>query len=491
MNQANFFSETKTIKTRIALEEGAYEEQNYEVNTDFTVYLKDKTQLKDNDYLNKASLVILNSTMTSNEGEQELPSFDIYDKKKVGEFESFPDGSKFPISSFSFYENGTIVDIKFPEFTDEYNGQILKELVEKVIPKLSRNRTEDNANGLNIKTRTDRKKKTLIEEEKPQQYLSFKGSKFSRTVQRDFEDDKLTDIKSKSDIVLVSTPEEDEKVFGVKEFYFQSESNIILKEIKEGLIELGNILRRFNINFDLINNHDLLEIEDPNLGQQSQINTYGLIKQAKRRKGDQGGDGEGDEDEDEDDGERRLGYSISADQTFNIGKYNVLGQTVTVKYHVAVKNGKPINEIIIDSKLGTTTIGNTGVSLKGSWSKTITIFKFAFPAFPLVSINAKAKGTISWAVSVTSGSGSSVKLSASLGGTISLGCEVKAGWDAIVSFSGGVEGVIVSATGSATIENKKVTKNFSISGGKIVVYLDRDVFGKKKRVAEKTLFNGW
>jgi len=36
-----------------------------------------------------------------------------------------------------------------------------------------------------------------------------------------------------------------------------------------------------------------------------------------------------------------------------------------------------------------------------------------------------------------------------------------------------------------TIENKKVTKNFSISGGKIVVYLDRAVFGKKKRVAEK------
>ena len=283
MNQANFFSETKTIKTRIALEEGAYEEQNYEVNTDFMVYLKDRTQLKDNDYLNKAYLVILNSTMTSNEGEQELPSFDIYDKKKVGEFESFPDGSKFPISSFSFYENGTIVDIKFPEFTDEYNGQILKELVEKVIPKLSRNRTEDNANGLNIKTRTDRKKKTLFEEEKPQQYLSFKGSKFSRTVQRDFEDDKLTDIKSKSDIVLVSTPEEDEKVFGAKEFYFQSESNIILKEIKEGLIKLGNILRRFNINFDLINNHDLLEIEDPNLGQQSQINTNKASKEKKRR----------------------------------------------------------------------------------------------------------------------------------------------------------------------------------------------------------------
>ena len=54
-----------------------------------------------------------------------------------------------------------------------------------------------------------------------------------------------------------------------------------------------------------------------------------------------------------------------------------------------------------------------------------------------------------------------------------------------------VEGTIVNASGSATIQNKKVTKNFSISGGKIVIYLDRSVFKKKKRVAEKTLFNGW
>ena len=88
---------------------------------------------------------------------------------------------------------------------------------------------------------------------------------------------------------------------------------------------------------------------------------------------------------------RRLGYSISADKTFNIGKYDVLGQSVTVKYHVAVQNGKPINEIIISSNLGTTKIGNTGVSLSGGWSRTITIFKFAFPAFPLITLNAKAQ----------------------------------------------------------------------------------------------------
>ena len=44
MNQSNFYTEKKTVNTRIALEEGSYEEQNYEVNTNFMVYFKDKTQ---------------------------------------------------------------------------------------------------------------------------------------------------------------------------------------------------------------------------------------------------------------------------------------------------------------------------------------------------------------------------------------------------------------------------------------------------------------
>ena len=189
--------------------------------------------------------------------------------------------------------------------------------------------------------------------------------------------------------------------------------------------------------------------------------------------------------------DRRLGYSISADRTFDIGKYDVLGQSVTVQYHVGVKNGNPINEIIIKSNLGKTIIGNTGVTLKGSWSKTIPIFSFAFPAFPLVSLNAHVFGSISWGVSVASGSGSYVKLSASLSGTLSLGCEVKAGWDPIISFAGGVEGVIVSASGYAEIQNGSVTKKFDINAGRIYIYLDRSIFGDKERVGEKTLFNGW
>ena len=83
VNQANFFTENKKINTKIALTPENYEEQDYEVNTDFMVYLKDKTQLGFNDNLYRASIIILKSKMTTKDEEYDLPSFDINDENKV------------------------------------------------------------------------------------------------------------------------------------------------------------------------------------------------------------------------------------------------------------------------------------------------------------------------------------------------------------------------------------------------------------------------
>ena len=337
INQVNYFTENKNINTKIALSKDSFNEQNYEVNTDFMVYLRDKIKIKENDYLYKACLVILKSEMTTKDEKYDLPSFNLRDKNKIKEFKSNPNGSKFPITSFSFFENGTISEIKYPISTDEYHTQTLKELTEKVIPKLSRNRTEDNNNGLKIKTRTDRKKKTLIEEEKPKKYYSFKGSKFSKFVEREFEDDELTNITTKTDIYLQSNSEDGEEILVANDFYFNSISNIISygygpftrpskgecgffdeEDEEESLDNTKNCVSFFDDLMDEINSETNQNTNDKN------NNNLEV---------------------------RRLGTysSISADQTFNIGKYNVLGQTVTVKYHVAVSKGNQINEIIIDS----------------------------------------------------------------------------------------------------------------------------------------------
>ena len=472
VNQANFFAETKKVNTKMALTKDKYEEQTYEVNTDFMVYLKDKTQLGNNDNLYSASLVILKSKMTTKDKEYELPSFDIRDEKQRKEFEANPNGSKYPVGYFTFYENGTIEDIQFPESADEYNIKTLKELIEKVIPKLARNRTEDNSNGLKIKTRTDRKKKTLIEEEKPKQYYTFKGSKFSKSVERDFEDDKLTDIRTKSDIHLQSNPEEGTQTLGANDFYFKTESNIKAYEWGwEYYVNNGNGGGGYAMSASI--NPSLISIP-------FKQNKYGdsfkkkPLHTALTKK------------------IRRLGQfgSISAEETFNIGKYDVLGQSVTLQYHVGVSNGNPFNEIIIVSDLGTTTIGNDGITLKGSWNEREAIFTFVFPNFPLISIDACIEGTISWEVKYT-GKGTSTVLSAYLNGILTLGLEAKVGWDALVSLSGGVEGEIINASGYATIKNGSVVKHFTINAGKLVLYMDKSVLGNRERVAEKTLYKGW
>ena len=66
--------------------------------------LKDRTHLKENDYLNTASLVIMKSKMATKDEEYELPSFDVRDESKIKELELNPKGSH-QVAYFSFYEN--------------------------------------------------------------------------------------------------------------------------------------------------------------------------------------------------------------------------------------------------------------------------------------------------------------------------------------------------------------------------------------------------
>ena len=56
---------------------------------------------------------------------------------------------------------------------------------------------------------------------------------------------------------------------------------------------------------------------------------------------------------------RKLGFDFDVDKTFYIKTFSFLGQKLTYKYRVAVKNGKEINEIIIDSALGSFKVGNS------------------------------------------------------------------------------------------------------------------------------------
>ena len=462
--QVNYFSETKTAKTKYSFTSGETEEKENVINTNFIVLLHEKTPTE-NGFIVTASLVILDAKLDG----EELSSFDIFNEAKIKEFEKNPDGTKYPMAKFTFYEDGKIIDIKVPNTMDRYNAESVEALIESIIPKLTRNRTEDEDNGLDIQTRTEKKKKTYTEETKPKQYLDFHGSIYSKKVIRSLENDQLTDVNSNSNIYLQSNPEEGEDIFAFRDFNFNIDSNIISTKVDLEQKDLSELVQKLSEKFTFVKSGDLI---------QSYIDKEKIEDKVEEI-----------EIEPTPENLRRLGFSIKADKTFDIKSFTVLGQTIKIKYRVAVIDGNAINELIISSNLGTFKFGNTGISYthKKTYSYTVTIFTFTFPNFPAVSVGVLATGSLTYQISWASGPA----LTASLTGTLSATAQIKAGWDSIASLTAGASGVIASASGSATIKSGSVTKSFSFNYGKITCFISGKLFGKEILRRDFTVFEGW
>jgi hypothetical protein len=467
--QANYFSEKKTVSTRISFENGPTENKQYVLDSNFVVFLTEK---KEN--LNTAILVLLDSNMSSEEGQTELGHLNIFDEKEIKELEANPDGSKYPMAVFKFDDDGKIEEIKLPNNMDEYNAESIVELIEKVIPKLSRNRQEDMSNGLDIKTRKSKNKRTIVQRQTPRQYEAFKGSSSAKVVRTEIEDDQITRIESNSNIQLHSQPEEEQIIFGPKDFSFDLRSNIESKEVKYDEKENVELVIKLAEKFTLIDSKDLLEsIKAKKEEQKKQEEVIATETRPLRQ----------------------LSFPISASKEFKIASFNLLGQTITIKYVVSISKSSATNKIVISSNLGSFTFGNGGCSGEAgnTYSYYKHIFTFVFPNFPAVSVGCYASGSLSWKIGFQSGSGTGAKYYASLSGVLKLGAEIKAGWDAIASLSAYAEGTVADASGKVTFSNGSVAKGsgFSLKMGGLVAGIRGCLFSKKIELVKHTIFSGW
>ena len=113
---------------------------------------------------------------------------------------------------------------------------------------------------------------------------------------------------------------------------------------------------------------------------------------------------------------RNLGFDFTASRTFNLGSFNVTGQTVSIKYVVRMTKTQCQNKIVITSGLGSFEFGNTGMSSIGKGSKNYTtqIFKFTIPNFYSGTIAGIAKGSLSWDIISKSANKYVVELSGEL-----------------------------------------------------------------------------
>ena len=474
--QANYFSETKTINTRIGFTSGITQDNEQKIYTNFMVMQKDRKELKNNDFLNTATLVILDTKLENKNELKEINSFNIYNEENIKEFESNPDGAKYPMAVFSFYENGTIADILLPNNMDNYNAQTIVELIESVVPKLTRNRTEDICNGLEINTLKRNKKKVFVESISPREIPDFKGSRFVKSIEREIDNEQLTKIKTQANLELKTELEENENSFGLKDFKYETKSEIVSTGLKEekGTAELIN---KFIEHYTLIKSQDLLEYLAKNKKDQI-IGRYEITEEQIKS----------------DNNLRNLISfdNFNGDATILVTTFNVLDCDIKIQIRYGAKNGEAFGEIIFTANQGKVSFGSNGITASTTiktWSGEVPVFTFDFPPMPIIGLSLIAGGSVKIQGSISS---EKEQLELSITGSLYAKVEIKAGWDKVASVAAGAKGTIISSSIKGAINlSGDLSTSGSLSAGDITIYVNGKTLGLEVFSYEWKVFDGW
>lgn len=474
--QANYFSETKTINTRIGFTSGITQDNEQKIYTNFMVMQKDRKELKNNDFLNTATLVILDTKLENKNELKEINSFNIYNEENIKEFESNPDGAKYPMAVFSFYENGTIADILLPNNMDNYNAQTIIELIESVVPKLTRNRTEDISNGLEINTLKRNKKKVFVESISPREIPDFKGSRFVKSIEREIDNEQLTKIKTQANLELKTELEENENSFGLKDFKYETKSEIVSTGLKEekGTAELIN---KFIEHYTLIKSQDLLEYLAKNKKDQI-IGRYEITEEQLKS----------------DNNLRNLISfdNFNGDVTILVTTFNVLNCDIKIQIRYGAKNGEAFGEIIFTANQGKVSFGSNGITASTTiktWKGEVPVFTFDFPPMPIIGLSLIAGGSVKIQGSISS---EKEQLELSITGSLYAKVEIKAGWDKVASVAAGAKGTIISSSIKGAINlSGDLSTSGSLSAGDITIYVNGKTLGLEIFSYEWKVFDGW
>ena len=474
--QANYFSETKTINTRIGFTSGITQDNEQKIYTNFMVMQKDRKELKNNDFLNTATLVILDTKLENKNELKEINSFNIYNEENIKEFESNPDGAKYPMAVFSFYENGTIADILLPNNMDNYNAQTIIELIESVVPKLTRNRTEDIGNGLEINTLKRNKKKVFVESISPREIPDFKGSRFVKSIEREIDNEQLTKIKTQANLELKTELEENENSFGLKDFKYETKSEIVSTGLKEekGTAELIN---KFIEHYTLIKSQDLLEYLAKNKKDQI-IGRYEITEEQLKS----------------DNNLRNLISfdNFNGDATILVTTFNVLNCDIKIQIRYGAKNGEAFGEIIFTANQGKVSFGSNGITASTTiktWKGEVPVFTFDFPPMPIIGLSLIAGGSVKIQGSISS---EKEQLELSITGSLYAKVEIKAGWDKVASVAAGAKGTIISSSIKGAINlSGDLSTSGSLSAGDITIYVNGKTLGLEVFSYEWKVFDGW
>ena len=478
VNSLEFFSETRNLKTKMTYASGHTASTEQEIDTDFVVLLKEKKEIKEKStFYNTGYIVVLGSKAKSNGEEAQLDSFNIFDEKIIKEFESNPNGSKYPIAQFSFYEDGTLIKIDLPKDIDSYNAEKLISLIKDVIPKLSINK-EDEENGIEIKTKTKnkngKKQKTFSKYDPPKEFYdkysksTFKGSKISKLVETDVEDDKISEIRSNTNLYLETEKDgEEENGFGIDDLFVNVDSKIVSTKIEKEKVDDIKLVDRIVTKLTFVDSEEVLssfhktndiEIEEPEVPMRNLATTTWQ-------------------------------WALFENKSF-------LGTKASAYYVIDLKNNKVVNKIKIKAGSFTVSVGNEdGLSQSKTDSNKDTRGSVLLGTFPIaayeIRIDIKLSMGLNAGVTV-----STKQLKITLSGSVNLKAELVVG--TLIKFTAGVKGKIIGASftcafNKSPLSFSKSGSKINISSGTITGYLTGEIKGTGKKLVNQELeiWKGW
>ena len=489
-----YYTETKTIKSKLSYSSGELDERIQTIEKQFVVTITDKEELPDSQILNTATLIVLKSNIELEGKQSPLNSFNISDKKVVEEFEKNPNGEKYPVAIFRFYENGTVKEINLPKEMDKENAESIIDLIDNILPKLIRNRTEDKEKGLEINTRSDRKKKTFSVRGKGQRknilYSSLGGlakpSKSSYSVERDIEDEKITEIRSKNNLYFETKKEENDDDyidFGIKDFYFDTSSLInSTQNIKKNIDDV-NFIKKLLSKLDFVEGGKLLN---------------SILEKEKEELNKKAQETEGEESESPTSEHQLRNLTWSGDFGFDwsIAKTNILGQKLQVIYSISLAKGKIENSLTLDLNGYSIPFGNTDGTSSDTKNKKAKANEKQIGKIPLASVAV----TLSIRIGANLDYGVTYKnnvFNIFLKGSNYVTAGVVLGWDKIASVEVGVKGTFISVNFSTDIQRNSNLKYYkkrvslTASGGVVSVYANGKLLSYTLFSEEYEIFKGW
>ena len=476
-DQVMLFKEVKTLRQE-AKTPDQKESVDQTITTDFLVMVNSKKKLNyfgEIDHLYKATIVLLNMQTT----EGTIGGLNLLDKEAAEKFLKNPEQFDQPIAKFTFYENGTLVDIQIAKNTNQFSASSMVDLIEEIVPRISTKLYGKEENGVEFIIKDKKEDETLItEDHKDKEFvdkyskIGFEGSKINKKITRKVVKNTITQVTIETEFNVNSEkPENDEYFYdvGLDAYNFKVKSELNMVENKDD----KELVKNVELAIEKVNYEDSQKLLEE-FAKNEMKELEEMVDEAEEK---------------EDDPKELRKLANTFNKTYKITSIKILGKTI--EFNLILDFGENQGVVTFEGKVGSSTykiysktLSKSGTLLKGDVKVNLIKIPFMIGPIPLkFQVKAKADYSLKYNIKAVSGDlQGTITANANgyLDGSLSVGI--------VVASAGlGIEGRIVGIEGSLTagLISRKITPSVNLYFGPLKVYVKARLVLKKWK---KTLY---